>query len=209
VAADAALASFDGSVYGFARVGTTLMAVTSRGVLRSTTNGTAWSEVPSLPVEEWRFVAASKTSLVVASLSVVKVSVDGGSTWKAVALPAKVKQVTALSVDDEGEVWIGDRDGVYVSGDKGATWQAPENMVVRMVNSIFYDEPGGRMLVTARDPSTVAHAVEIMSKQATAWDTGWSLRFVRPVGDHLVAATLFDGIVVQPRMVDSAEIATH
>jgi photosystem II stability/assembly factor-like uncharacterized protein len=209
VAADATLSSFDGSVYGFARVGTTLMAVTARGVLRSTTNGAAWNEVASLPIEEWRFVAASKTSVVVASLGVVKVSVDGGSTWKAVALPTKVKQVTALSVDDEGEVWIGDRDGVSVSGDKGATWQAPENMVVRMVNSIFYDELGGRMLVTARDPSTVAHAVEILSKQATGWDTGWSLRFVRPVGDHLVAATLFDGIVVQPRMVDSAEIETH
>ena len=31
------------------------------------------------------------------------------------------------------------------------------------------------------------------------------LRFVRPVGDHLLAGTLFDGIVVQPRMVDSPE----
>jgi hypothetical protein len=39
------------------------------------------------------------------------------------------------------------------------------------------------------------------------WDTGWSLRFVRPVGDHLVAGTLFDGIVVQPKMVDSPEPA--
>ena len=33
--------------------------------------------------------------------------------------------------------------------------------------------------------------------------------FVRPVGDHLVAVTLFDGMIVQPRMVDSAEIASH
>jgi hypothetical protein len=38
------------------------------------------------------------------------------------------------------------------------------------------------------------------------WDTGWNLRFMRPVGDHLVGATLFDGIVVQPRMVDSDEL---
>jgi len=27
------------------------------------------------------------------------------------------------------------------------------------------------------------------------------LRFVRPVGDHLIGATLFDGMVLQPRMV--------
>jgi hypothetical protein len=41
------------------------------------------------------------------------------------------------------------------------------------------------------------------------WDTGWNLRFMRPVGDHLVAATFFDGIVVQPRMVDSDELTKH
>ena len=29
---------------------------------------------------------------------------------------------------------------------------------------------------------------------------------MRPVGEYLVAATLFDGIVVQPRMVDSDQL---
>jgi hypothetical protein len=29
---------------------------------------------------------------------------------------------------------------------------------------------------------------------------------VRPVGDHLVGATLFDGIVIQPEMTNSAEV---
>ena len=29
------------------------------------------------------------------------------------------------------------------------------------------------------------------------------LRFVRPVGDHLVGATMYDGVVVQPTMVES------
>jgi hypothetical protein len=63
------------------------------------------------------------------------------------------------------------------------------------------------MLVTARDPATVAYAIDIKSKQANSWETGWNLRFLRPVGDHLVAATPFDGIVVQPRMVDSALVS--
>jgi hypothetical protein len=53
------------------------------------------------------------------------------------------------------------------------------------------------------------YAVDALSKQVSLWDTKWNLRFVRPVGDHLVAATLFDGIVVQPRMVDSGELAKH
>lgn len=208
-AANAVLTSIDSSVYGFARVGMTLIAATSHGVLRSTTNGTSWSQVVPLGAQEWRFVAASSAAVVVAALNSVRISTDGGSLWKAVVLPPKVTQVLALSVDAGGEVWVGDRDGVYVSGDNGATWRVPSNMVVRVVNNIFYDEQAGRMLVAAKDPSTVAYAVDIKSKQASAWDTGWSLRFVRPVGDHLIAATLFDGIVVQPRMVDSADIAAH
>ncbi len=42
-----------------------------------------------------------------------EMSTDGGKTWQAVALPPKVTQVSALSVDGQGEVWVGDRDGVY------------------------------------------------------------------------------------------------
>jgi hypothetical protein len=70
---------------------------------------------------------------------------------------------------------------------------------------LYYDGPAGRMLVTTNGPRTEAFAVETASKRVTSWDTGWNLRFLRPVGDHLVAATLFDGIVVQPRMVVSPE----
>jgi hypothetical protein len=65
------------------------------------------------------------------------------------------------------------------------------------------------MLITAYEPKTEAFAVDLASMRVTTWDTGWKLRFVRPMGDHLVAATLFDGIVVQPRMVDSALVAGH
>jgi hypothetical protein len=45
--------------------------------------------------------------------------------------------------------------------------------------------------------------------QVRSWETGWDLRFVRPVGEYLLGATLFDGVVVQPVMVDSAETVKH
>jgi hypothetical protein len=55
----------------------------------------------------------------------------------------------------------------------------------------------------------MAFAVALPSMKVSWWDTGWNLRFIRPVGDYLLAATLYDGMVVQPRMVDSDLIATH
>jgi len=200
----ATLKSFDGTVYGFALTGETLFAASSEGLLRSASGGVTWSVVASVAMDESRFVAAAKGNVVAASLGAVKLSTDGGNTWQTVKLPAKVTQVSALSVDGQGEVWVGNRDGVYLSMDKGASWRTLPGLEVRNVDNLYFDEPANRMLVTANAPATTAYAVAIPSLQVSSWDTKWNLRFVRPVGDHLVAATLFDGIVVQPRMVDSA-----
>ena len=199
-----AVRNFDGSVFAFARTGDTLFAATSQGVLRSASSGVTWSVQGQLQAEEWRFIAAAKSTVVAASLNAVEISSDAGKTWKAVTLPAKAKQVSAVAVDDRGGLWVADRDFVYVSTDHGANWQTLTDLYVRNVNSMFYDEQANRMLVTTNGPGTEAFAVEIPSLRVDSWDTGWNLRFLRPVGDHLVAATMFDGIVVQPRMVDSA-----
>lgn len=204
-AATATLKNLAGSVYSFALSGETLYAATSRGVLWSASSGEAWAVAAAIPMGEWRWVAAAKSYAAAAGLDEVEMSVDGGHTWRAVALPANVTQISALSVDGDGALWIADRSGVYFSADRGATWEPLANLYVRNVNSLYYDGPAGRMLVTTNGPRTEAFAVETASKRVTSWDTGWNLRFLRPVGDHLVAATLFDGIVVQPRMVVSPE----
>jgi photosystem II stability/assembly factor-like uncharacterized protein len=204
----------DGSVYGFALTGKTVYAATSQGFLRSESSGATWSAVPAIPADEWRFVAAAKDVIAVASLnesqtSSLEVSTDGGATWRAATLPAKSTQVLALAVDGQGGLWIGDRDAVYVSTDDGATWQTLTNPVVRNVSNLYYDQQANRILVAAMEPAKKAFAVDVASMRVTTWDTGWNLRFLRPVGTYLVGATLFDGIVVQPRMVDSGELVKH
>jgi photosystem II stability/assembly factor-like uncharacterized protein len=200
---------FDASVYGFAVSGETLFAATSQGLLRSVTSGVSWVQVASAPNDAWRFVAAAKAVVAVASLNTLEMSADGGKTWQAAAVPSRGRQLSALAVDGEGDLWVADRDGVYYSANRGASWQTVKGMFLRDGNNIFYDEAANRVLVTSNGPATVAFAVAIPSMQVSWWDTGWNLRFVRPVGDYLVGATLFDGIVVQPRMVDSAELEKH
>jgi hypothetical protein len=78
---------------------------------------------------------------------------------------------------------------------------------VRNANSIFYDEHADRILVTSASSATV-NAVQLPAMKLSYMDTGWDVRFVRPMADYLLAITPFDGIVVQPRMVDSAEVGT-
>jgi hypothetical protein len=159
--------------------------------------------------DDWNFVASAKSWVLAATLKSAVLSSDGGQRWTPVSLPGILTQLAAIAVDDSGGLWVGGREGIFISQDRGVTWQGLKNLAIRDVNSLYYDEPSQRMLITANSQNTIAFAVHLPDRSVHYWNTGWNLRLVRPVGDHLVGATLFDGIVVQPRMVDSSEVATH
>ncbi len=205
--ASKAVTAFDGSVYSIARSGDKLYAATSEGLLRSGTAGESWERVDGL--RGLLLVAATRTSIVAADLKSLMLSVDGGKIWRTVPLPTALSQIAAVTVDDTGDLWVGGREGLFISKDRGATWETLKNLFIGDVNSIYYDEQSERVLITTGGKGTIAFAVHVPDRAVRFWDTGWNLRFLRPVGDHMVAASLFDGIVVQPQMVDSREIATH
>jgi photosystem II stability/assembly factor-like uncharacterized protein len=200
---------FDPNVNAIARSGDTLYAATSAGMLLSVTAGESWKLIVGPEMQDWSFVAAAKSWVLAATLRSAVLSSDGGEKWEPVTLPATLAQLAAVAVDDAGGLWVAGREGVFVSQDRGATWQSLKNFPIRDVNSLFYDEPSQQMLITANNKNTIAFAVHLPDLAVHYWSTGWHLRLVRPVGDHLVGATLFDGVVVQPRMVDSSEMAKH
>jgi photosystem II stability/assembly factor-like uncharacterized protein len=201
--------TFDANVNAIATAGDTLYAATSEGVLRSGTAGESWNLVVGPEMQEWSFIAAARSWVLAATLRSAMLSSDGGKSWEPVSLPPTLEQVAAVAVDDAGGLWAAGREGVFVSQDRGATWQGVKNLPIRDVNSLFYDEPSQQMLVTANNKNVIAFAVHLPDRAVHYWNTGWHLRLVRPVGDHLVGATLFDGIVVQPLMVDSSEVGKH
>ena len=200
---------FDANVNAIARVADILYAATSEGLLRSVTAGESWKLMVGPEKEDWSFVASAKSWVLAATLKSAVLSSDGGQRWAPVKLPEMLTQLAAIAVDDGGGLWMGGREGIFISQDRGATWQNLKNLSIRDVNSLFYDEPSQRMFITANNQNTIAFAVHLPDRAVHYWNTGWNLRLVRPVGDHLVGATLFDGIVVQPRMVDSSEVASH
>jgi photosystem II stability/assembly factor-like uncharacterized protein len=200
---------YDADVNAITRSGDMLYAATSDGLLRSMTAGESWKLVAGMEKHGWNFAAAAKSMVVVATLKSVALSSDSGLTWASVKLPDTLEQVSAVAVDGSSGLWVGGPQGVYFSEDGGATWKTLKNLYLREVNSLFYDEPSQRMLITANSRNTIAFAVNLSDKSVHYWNTGWNLRLIRAVGDHLVGATLFDGIVVQPRMVDSSELTSH
>ncbi|MCU1321440.1 MAG: BNR/Asp-box repeat domain/two component regulator propeller [Acidobacteriaceae bacterium] len=197
---------FDGSVYAIAQAGDTLYAATSDGLLASATAGQSWGRVLGAERQELLFVSVAKRVIVTAGLRSAMFSVDGGKDWKSLKLPEMLTQISAVAADGTGAVWVGGREGLFATNDGGASWETLKNMYIRDVNSMYYDGASERITVTAGGVSTMAFAVHLPERSVRFWDTGWNLRFARPVGDHLIAATLFDGMVVQPQMVDSAEV---
>ena len=197
---------FDATVTAIARTGDTLYAATSDGLLVSRTAGESWSLAGGLDRHGWDFVSAARSMAVAATLKNAMLSSNGGRHWMPVKLPATLTQLGAVAVDGSGGLWVAGREGVFISENGGATWQTLKDLYIRDVNSLFYDEPSQRMLITANSKNTIAFAVHVPDRVVRYWNTGWNLKLVRPVGDHLVGATLFDGVVVQPRMVDSKEL---
>lgn len=192
---------YNGPVYGMATTVDTTLAITALGLMSSTDGGLSWALTGPERSEDWRYLASAKANVVAASLHSLSFSADSGKSWGAVLLPEGLTQVGALSVESSGTIWVGGREGIFLSNDGGNSWTTPKNLFVNTVNSIFYDDAGGRMIVTTGAYGNIVFLVQLPDLHVSFVDSGWNLRFARPMGDHLIAATLYDGVVVQPRMV--------
>ena len=154
-------------------------------------------------------MAAAKSNVVAASMQAVVFSSDAGLTWVPVTLPENFTRVSAVAVEPSGTLWLGGREGVFVSADGGLKWTTPKNLYVNSVSSLFYDEALNTITLTtgASGYNGLVFTVQLPQRSVSYIDAGWTLRFARPVGDHLLAATLFDGIVIQPKVVPAPEPA--
>ncbi len=211
-----ASSGFDGSVYVLATSARVLLAATSAGLLSSSDEGVSWAPSGPRSSVDWRFMAAAKQNVVAASSTAVQFSSDSGASWVPIQLPETMTRVTAVAVEPSGAIWLGGHEGVFVSSDGGTSWTTPKNLYVSSVASLYYDETTDRVTVTsgaAGSYNGIVFTVQLPQKSISYTDAGWTLRFARPVGDHLVAATLFDGMVVQPKMlappVALSEAAAH
>ena len=194
---------FDGGVYAIITADRTLLAATSAGLLASTDQGVTWTSAGPTDSTNWRLLGSAGQNVVAGTRNTVQFSADSGKSWSPVQTPPKLTQIDAVAVDPSGTVWVGGPQGCFVSSDAGNAWTTIKDLYVQRVNNLFYDESSARMTVTLGGANSMIFTVQLPQKTVTYADSGWNLRFARPLGDHLIAVTFFDGLVAQPRMIPS------
>ncbi len=192
-------------VFSLASNDTTVFAGTEEGLISSTDNGKTWNHIRSANGMPWRVVSAHGERVLAGDLHTLSLSVDKGANFRTVPAPQELARIAAVAIDNGGRLWVGGTEGVWYSDNDGAAWKTVHDLFVPGATGIFADQSGERVLVTSSQ-NTLVFAVHTPDMKVSYRDTGWVLSDVRPVGDHLLGITPFDGVVVQPRMVDSAQL---
>jgi ligand-binding sensor domain-containing protein len=128
----------------------------------------------------------------------IAISQDGGKTWQSQPLPGKLTAIRTSTIAPGGSMWLGGREGVFYSTDNGANWQFMSSLPISDINGIEYEGDLKRIVITSWS-STWVMAVNESDKSWKWWDAGWHVRGVRSNGGRLLAASLYNGVVLQPQ----------
>jgi photosystem II stability/assembly factor-like uncharacterized protein len=171
-------------------------ASTSAGLLVSTDQGLTWRGM--LPgVKDLVGVSAAGQKVVVATRKDVMVSVDDGDNWYTPKHIDSISLINAVSLDNDGNIWVGAREGAFRTTNGGDSWEYVSSLKLSNIISIQYDEENRRFLAAGSASTSIFESTD----SGRTWrrtDSGWQVRDFRSAHGRLIAATAFDGVVIQP-----------
>jgi photosystem II stability/assembly factor-like uncharacterized protein len=184
------------------------LAATSSGIYTSTNQGKSWKGGPVMGKTEFVGVRSNGDIIASATRNAVLVSKDNGTTWQEGAgLSGYVSSIRNLTMTPDGQILVASREGAFRSPNSGAGWEHVQNgLPDRNISSISYDAKHKRLLATSTETGVVFESADGHSWHRGP-DAGYPLRSVNYVHGHFVAATPFDGVVVQPENDDRSAAA--
>ncbi len=176
-------------------------AATNEGVFVSSDQGRKWygSEVEG----EHEFIAVSSFTDGSVGLVAPKhayISRDEGKTWNQIAAPQYVTGIYNLTQSGDGSLWMGTREGALHSTDAGATWEhVLGGLPARNVYVVRYDPASKSLLATAQQTHGVYESNDLGQSWHRSADTGVSIRAAINFQGHLLAASSYNGLLLQQR----------
>ena len=175
------------------------IAATSSGLFTSTDQGKTWKGGPVLGEQDFISVRASDDLLVAATRSGVVVSTDGGMTWKEARLTSYKPNVRNVTIAPDRQIFVASREGAFCSGDSGTTWQRVlAGLPDKDITSISYDGSHKRLLATSGATGVIFESTNSGRSWQRGPDSGFPLRRISVVHGRFMAATPFDGVIIQP-----------
>jgi photosystem II stability/assembly factor-like uncharacterized protein len=172
-------------------------AASNAGVFSSKDHGATWIGGPVLGKSEYRSVASLGSTVIAAQRSALAGSEDGGATWKPLSMPDKLTWLQSLTVAGDNSLWVGGREGVFYSTDRGQTWKQESNLPISDISGLSYDPEMKRILATSWNSSWLL-AIDPADKTFKFYDPGWKVRHVRSINGRLLAASPYNGVVMEP-----------
>ena len=173
-------------------------AATSAGVYSSTDQGKTWKGGPITGQQDFVAVRAEGSFVAAATRSTVLVSENKGASWKQTGVPSYVVSIRSIALSGEN-ILIASREGAYRSGDRGQTWEHVVNgLPTKDITSVNYDPSRKFMLATSDATGVIFESSDGGRTWQRGPDAGFPLRRVGMLGGRYLAATPFDGVVLQP-----------
>jgi photosystem II stability/assembly factor-like uncharacterized protein len=175
------------------------LAATSAGLFTSSDQGKIWKGGPVLGKNDLVAVDTNGELVVAATRTGVLYSTNAGTTWQQAPLSSYITSIHGLTITPDAEILIASREGAFRSTDSGATWEHVVNgLPDKNVSSIVYDPSSKRLLATTTATGVVFESRDGGRSWRRGPDSGYPLRRISVVRGRFVAATPFDGVIVQP-----------
>ena len=174
------------------------LASTGFGLLTSRDQGATWQGGPVMGSNGYLSVASHGGMMAAARPDGVVFSTDTGSTWMPMGIPSTLTRIRTVTFSGDGTLWLGAREGVYFSHDKGKTWLWIGRLPFSDVDDLYYDATSDRVLVSSRTSEQI-YGINAKTLKWEWWQTGYRIGLVRTAGSRVVAASLFDGVLIEPQ----------
>ncbi len=170
---------------------------TTYGLLTSRDKGASWQGGLVMGSGDYTSVTVHGSNMAAARSEGVVFSTDSGRTWLPMSIPSMLTRIHRVAFSDDGTLWLGGREGVYFTRDSGKSWLWMERFPFRDVDDLCFDPHTGKILASSRSSDQI-YAINPKTLAWKWWQTGYRIGVVRAAGERVVAASLFDGVLIEP-----------